>query len=195
MSYATDDHAKLQRLRDYFATHQALPSYARAAQLLSYRSTSAVAAFVRRLKKQNFLAATPEGRLLPGRRFFERTVADPKVPAGKPAVAVDLGGHPTFIDQELVRHPSRTLLVRVDGDSMIGAGLLPGDTVVVERNAVPDVGAIVVAQVDGELTIKELARDRQGYYLRPANPKHQDIRPTTGLEVLGVVTGLYRRIH
>lgn len=190
-----DDHAKLERLRDYFAAHQALPSFSKAAQLLSYRSTSAVSAFVRRLKRQSFLSATPEGRLLPGRRFFERTVADPKIPAGKPTVGIDLGGHPTFIDQELVRHPSRTLLMRVDGDSMIGAGLLPGDTVVVERNAVPEVGAIVVAQIDGELTIKQLARDRQGYYLRPANPKHDDIRPKTGIEVLGVVVGLYRRFH
>lgn len=189
------DLGRLERLRDYFAAHHALPSFARAAQLLNYRSTSAVAALVRRLKEENFLSATPEGRLVPGRRFFERTVADPKVPAGKPLVGIDLGGNPTFIDQELVRHPSRTMLVRVKGDSMIDAGLLPDDTVVVERNAVPEVGAIVVAQIDGELTIKHLARDRQGYYLRPANAKHEDIRPTTGLEVIGVVVGLYRQIH
>lgn len=190
-----DDHAKLERLRDYFAAHQALPSFSKAAQLLSYRSTSAVSALVGRLKKQSFLSATSEGRLLPGRRFFERTVADPKVPAGKPTMGIDLGGHPTFIDQELVRHPSRTVLMRVDGDSMIESGLLPGDTVVMERNAVSEVGAIVVAQVDGELTIKHLARDRQGYYLRPANQSYADIRPKAGLEVVGVVVGLFRRIH
>lgn len=191
----SDDQSRLERLRDYFAANQALPSFAKAAELLGYRSTSAVSALVNRLTKQHFLGATEQGRLLPGRRFFERIVSDPRVPAGKPTVGIDLGGSPTLIDQELVRRPSRSLLVRVEGDSMIGAGLMSGDTVVVERNSVPEVGTIVVAQVDGELTIKYLARDRQGYYLRAANPKYPDIRPKVDLEVIGVVVAMYRRIN
>lgn len=190
-----NDLERLECLREYFAAHHVLPSFAEALEILEYRSTSAVSALVERLKKQKYLTATASGRLVPGDRFFERTVADPKVRAGTPTVGIDLGGSPAFIDQELVRHPARTLLVRVEGDSMIEAGLLHGDTVVMERNTVPEAGVIVVAQMDGELTIKYLARDRTGFYLRPANSNYQDIRPISGLEVLGVVVGLYRRFH
>ena len=80
----------------------------------------------------------------------------------------------------------------VAGDSMREAGILAGDRVVIKCHAPTKVGDIVVARVDGEFTVKYLAKDGQGYYLKPGNPDFDDIRPSEELELFGRVTGCFR---
>lgn len=77
-------------------------------------------------------------------------------------------------------------------ESMLDAGLLPDDCVVVLREATAAVGDIVVALVDREYTIKYLAEDDNGLYLKPSNKEYKEIRPTDSLEIFGVVTGSFR---
>jgi SOS-response transcriptional repressor LexA len=76
---------------------------------------------------------------------------------------------------------------------MVAAGLLPGDTVVVKRGAPAKAGDIVVARVDGEFTVKYLAQGRSGFYLKPGNVEFDDIRPKDELEIVGRVTGSFRK--
>jgi repressor LexA len=179
-------------LRDYYAEHGVLPSYATLSQLAGIRAKSWTHTLVAQLREASFLDVTPEKRLKPGPRFFERELAE-SVRAGLPEQSPD-SMETVTIDSYLIPHPSKTSLVRVKGDSMTGAGILDGDLAVVEWRTDARPGEIVVALVDGELTLKYLARDQSGYYLRPANDAYPEIRAGGQLEVSGVMVGLVRRI-
>jgi len=93
----------------------------------------------------------------------------------------------------LVPRPAKSVLIRVKGDSMIDAGILDGDTVVVEKRGGASVGDIVVAIVDNEYTLKIMAREKGRFVLRPANKAYAVIRPGDGREIFGVMTGLFRK--
>ena len=179
-------------LRDYYADHGVLPSYATLSVLTGIRAKSWTHTLVAQLGEAGFLDVTPDRRLKPGPRFFEREVAE-SVRAGLPEQSPDSMRTMT-IDSYLIQHPSKTSLVRVKGDSMIGAGILDGDLAVVEWRTDARPGEIVVALVDGELTLKYLARDQAGYYLKPANDAYPEIRAGGQLEVSGVMVGLVRRV-
>jgi repressor LexA len=148
-----------------------------------------------RLRRAEFLERTPDGAWTPARRFFERQLARQAVQAGNPAVDVEVGMTALLLDDLLVDTPSRTLLVKVRGESMREANIFNGDVVIVERQAQATPGEIVVALVDGELTVKRLLRDGAGWLLHPENPDFADIRPEGELTLVGVVTGLARRLR
>lgn len=182
----------LAKLRDYYADYGVLPSYSTIMSLVGFKSKSPVAALVARLKLQGFLESTPDKRLKPGKRFFERPVYD-SVRAGFPSPAGDAHHDTLTIDEYLVNHPSRTVLVTVKGDSMVDAGILPGDTVVVEKRTMANTGDMVIAIVDNEFTLKTLGREKGEFVLIPANPAYPVIRPKGEMEIFGVVVGQFRK--
>jgi len=186
------DNEYLAKLRDYYAEHRVIPSFAGVAKLVGLRTTSAVATMVKRMKEDGFLDSSPDRRLQPGRRFFEREVLD-GVQAGSPLPANDVLPAAFNIDELLIDSPSRTVLLKVRGDSMIDAGLMPSDTVIVKKDAPASIGDIVVAVVDREYTVKYLAKDEQGFYLKPGNSRYQDIRAKDHLEIFGLVVGAFRK--
>lgn len=188
----SDDVQYLDQLRDYYARHRVLPSYSAIGELVGLRSKASVAEMVQRLKTSKFLNSTPDRRLGPGDRFFERPVAE-SVQAGLPSPVYDNVPDVLGIDDYLVRHPSRTLLIRVKGDSMIDAGIHAGDIVIVEKATSARVGEIVVAIVENEFTLKRLAREKNRYVLQPENKAYPVIRPKGELEIFGVVVGLIRK--
>ena len=182
----------LGKLRDYYAEHRVLPSYSAVAALLGLRSTSAVAALVKRGREAGFLARAPGGRLQPGQRFFERAPTDsPR--AGVPQADNDASIEGLNVDGYLIDQPSRTVLLTVKDDSMIEAGLMPGDTVVVKKGAPTQPGDVVVALVDREFTVKYLARDRRGFFLKPGNAAYAPIRANEDLEIYGRVVASFRK--
>jgi repressor LexA len=186
------DAAYLAKLQDYYAEHSVLPPYSTVMSLLGLKSKSPVAALVARLKLQGYLESTPEKRLKPGRRFFERPIFD-SVRAGLPSPAGDTRHDTLTIDEHLVSHPSKTVLLTVKGDSMIDAGILAGDTVVVEKRNMANVGDIVVAIIDNEFTLKTLGKEKNQFVLKPANPAYPVIRPQGDLEIFGIVVGQFRK--
>lgn len=186
------DSQYLAALQDYYAKHRVLPSYAVIGRLVGLSSKGSVAEMVERLKAHRFLESTRERRLQPGKRFFERLVAD-HVRAGSPTIPGDVLLDSLSIDEHLIRSPSRTVLVRVKGDSMIDAGILHGDVVVVEKRTSARDGDLVIAIVDNEFTLKRLANERGRPILRPENKAYPVIRPRAELEIFGVVVGLFRR--
>lgn len=187
------DSQYLAQLRDYYAQNGALPSFTNVGRMLGMKSTGSVAALVRRMREDQYLESGVGGRIQPGQRFFERQRSESPVPAGLPQTSQDVTADTIAIDRYLVDEPSRTVLVQVKGDSMVKAGLFSGDTVVVKRGAPTKPGDIVVAQVDGEYTIKYLAKDRKGFYLKPGNENYADIRPRDDLDIFGKVTGCFRK--
>ena len=187
-----NDASYLAKLQDYYADHSVLPPYSTIMMLLGFKSKSPVAALVARLKLQGFLESTAEKRLKPGKRFFERPIYD-SVRAGLPSEAGDMSYDTVTIDEYLISHPSSTVLVTVKGDSMIDAGIMPGDTVVVEKRGPARVGEMVIAIVDNEFTLKTLGKEKGKFVLIPANPAYPVIRPQGDLEIFGIVVGQFRK--
>ena len=166
------DDLYLAKLRDYYAEHHVLPSFGTVAKLVGLSTTSAVAAMVNRMKATGHLESGPDRRLRPGMKFFERPLAD-SVCAGLPQPANDVLPEGFNIDAHLVDIPSRTVLLTVKGDSMVDAGLLSGDIVVVKKGAPASVGDIVVAIVDRECTVKYLAKDEAGFISLQHQHRHR----------------------
>lgn len=181
----------LSKLRDYYAEHRVLPSFSGIARLVGLKSTSAVSAMVDRMKEAGVLESTPERRLQPGKAFFQREVVESAPPGAPPLVGVAAGV--VTIDDYLIELPSRTRVLTVDDDSMINAGLLPGDKVVFEKDAPARNGEIVVAMVEGNLFIRYLEHDGNGFYLKAGNENYPPIRTNGSPEIFGVVTGMFRR--
>lgn len=186
------DSQYLAKLRDYYARHRVLPSYASIGALVGLSSKASVAGVVIRLKSEGFLESSPDRRLKPGKHFFERPIAE-SVRAGSPSAAADISQETLSIDEHLIRHPSRTVLITVKGDSMIDAGIQPGDVVVVEKRTTANVGDIVIAMLENEFTVKRLGRKKNRAVLQPENKVYPVIRPKGDAEIFGVVVGLFRK--
>lgn len=84
-------------------------------------------------------------------------------------------------------------MLSVKGDSMKDAGILNGDMVLIERKENAKVGTIVVAEVDGEYTLKYLRKENNLFYLEPANKAFKNIYPEESLRVQGVVIAVIRK--
>ncbi len=96
------------------------------------------------------------------------------------------------IAENVVAYPEESYLLHVRGDSMVGAGIVDGDMVVVHTKSTPKDGDIVVALMDGENTVKRLVHQDGQYMLRAENAFYPDLRPLNELTIQGVVTGLIR---
>ena len=122
-----------------------------------------------------------------------------KVPAGFPSPAADDLEEPVDPIAWVMRNEETTFWWKIDGDSLVDAGIHDGDIIAVDRDGKRRHGRIVVALVEGELTAKILECRRVGdaveYWLVPANRTgdYQPIRMTEGSEVWGVVAGVVRR--
>lgn len=193
MKTISKDREYLRKLQDYYAEHKTLSSFSSIAALLGFRSKNAVAALVSRLRLLGYLDQTPDHRLKPGKRFFERELAGSTVQAGSPTPALEENTEALTIDDFLVEKPSETVLVKVKGDSMRDAGIVAGDIVVVEKRSAANVGDIVVAIIDNEFTLKTLGRENNQYILIPANTAYPVLRPFEGFEIFGVVVGQFRK--
>ena len=114
-----------------------------------------------------------------------------RVSAGFPSPAADYVEARLSADDYLVDNPISTYFVRVKGDSMIDAGMNDGDVLVVDRSIEPSIGQIVLAEVDGEFTVKYLGQNQ----LIPANTKYKPLAFGDGqtVVIIGVVIGSMRR--
>ena len=114
------------------------------------------------------------------------------VAAGNPTLAVeDIEGYVDLDD--VYFSDSDIFALRVKGDSMIEAGIMPNDLVMVRRQSVAQVGEIVVALIGDEATVKRLSRIGTHYFLVPANPKYEPIPVTEETSIIGKVMTSIRR--
>jgi len=190
---AIKDSDYLSKLQNYYAKHHGFPSYARLCNVLGLAAKSAVNKVLLRLAEQGYLKRTVDEVWVPVESFFERKLSDTPVVAGLPTFVSNVTADPFMIDQFLVNKPSKTILVPVQGDSMINAGINNGDVVVVEIDSTANTGDIVVAAIDDEFTVKTLGKKRGKAVLLPANDSYPVIQPEGSLKIIGVVVGLIRK--
>ncbi len=162
-----------------------MPSYAEIGRLLRFRSKNAVFRLVEKLEKFKVIARDKSGRLIPG------SIASPvkvlgTVEAGFPSPAEEELADSLSLDDLLIQNRDATFMLKVSGDSMSGAGILPGDMVLIDKGQTPKSGDIVIAEVDGEWTMKYFRKRGDTVTLIPANPKYQPIKPKQELKVGGV---------
>lgn len=114
------------------------------------------------------------------------------VVAGFPSPAENYSEGPLDLNKYLVHHPAATYFVRAVGDSMLGAGIHPGDLLVVDRSLDAEDGAIIIAAVDGEFTVKHYRCQNGSVRLEAANPAYAPITFSEGNELhcFGVVTAV-----
>lgn len=119
------------------------------------------------------------------------------VPAGLPSAANESGHEQVSLDSYLVSNPSTTVLFRVRGESMTGAGIFDGDLLVVDRSIEPVHGQVVVAAINHEMTVKRLYKKAGEIKLQAANPHFQNITfvESDEMSVWGVVTFSLRRLN
>ncbi len=111
------------------------------------------------------------------------------VKAGFPSPAEDYIEKQLDLNELLIKHPAATFFVKVEGDSMINAGIMPGSILVIDRAVPPANNKIVLAVINGEFTVKRFKRNGNIIILEPENPKYQEfpITPETDFQVWGVV--------
>ncbi|MBS0615914.1 MAG: translesion error-prone DNA polymerase V autoproteolytic subunit [Verrucomicrobia bacterium] len=110
------------------------------------------------------------------------------VQAGFPSPAEDIIERKLDLHELLIRHPASTFFVRASGSSMKDAGITSGDLLIVDRAEPARDGAIVVAIVSGEFTVKRLRKENGVFFLMPENKKFPPIEVTEDCEIWGVVT-------
>jgi DNA polymerase V len=96
------------------------------------------------------------------------------------------------LNKYLIKHPAATFFVRVTGDSMMGAGIHSDDLLVVDRSLEPKDKSVVIAVIDGELTVKRIRIGNKKITLQPENENYsvQQITEDTDFQVWGVVTNV-----
>ncbi|MBP5673107.1 MAG: translesion error-prone DNA polymerase V autoproteolytic subunit [Lentisphaeria bacterium] len=121
------------------------------------------------------------------------------VAAGFPSPAETYVEEPLDLHRLLIYRPAATFFVRVSGDSMLGAGIQSGDILIVDRSLTARDGSVVIASLDGDFTVKELRRGRDGSaWLVPANPQFQAINVTerSDFSIFGIVTAcIHQFVH
>ena len=118
------------------------------------------------------------------------------VPAGFPSPAADYEQDQLDLNKHLVNNPAATFFVRVAGDSMIGAGIHHGDLLVVDRSLEPRDKSVVIAVLNGELTVKRIRMNNKKIALVPENPNYSplEVAADTTFEVWGVVTSVIHKL-
>jgi len=113
-----------------------------------------------------------------------------KIPAGFPSPAEPYIERPLDLNEYLIQHPAATFFIRVSGHSMINAGIHDQDILIVDRSLEPKPNKIVIAVIDGEMTVKRLKKDELGnFFLASENPDYPDIevKAESDVTIWGVV--------
>jgi repressor LexA len=183
-----------KKITDFFLDNGRMPSYSEMAEIIGVRSKSVVHFWVTKLLDAGILQKDTKGFLSLARNPRALKLAG-EVCAGLPTSAEEeIRGIVSF-DEYLVRNPQNSFLLSVKGDSMIDAGIIEKDMVVVESNREPKNGDIVLAEVDGNWTMKYFRRDGRTVTLEAANPQYSSITPRTDLRIAGVITAVVRKYH
>jgi repressor LexA len=184
--------SRIKEITSFYHKKGRMPSFSEIGKITGLRSKNAVFKLVNKLQELKVLTRDYHGRLIP------LSIASPvrvlgTVDAGFPSPAEEELMDTISLDKFLIQSPGSTFMLKITGDSMLDAGILPGDMVIVDRSQTPKNGDIVIAEVDGEWTMKYLKRQDNSVLLIPANPKYKPIKPKREFRIGGVVTAVIRK--
>ncbi len=186
---------KVQKIiADFFRENRRMPSYGEMIGLLGVRSKSVVNFWTDKLIDAGIMEKDRKGHLT----FTKTSWGIPMVgsiQAGFPSPEEEALCDVIDLDEYLITKPEASFLLQVSGDSMTGEGIMAGDLVVVEKGRAPKNGDVVIAEVDGEWTMKYFRKQGELIVLEAANPKYPAIKPQNELKLGGVVMAVVRKYH
>jgi repressor LexA len=184
--------SRIRAISHFYRQKRRMPSFSEIGEMVGLRSKNAVFKLINKLEQLKVLERDAKGRLLPRSIAYSVKILG-TVEAGFPSPAEEALADTLSLDELLIQNPDATFLLKVSGDSMFEAGILPGDMVLVDKGKVPKSGDIVIAEVDGEWTMKYLRKRGDSVTLIPANPLYKPIKPKKELKIAGVVTAVVRK--
>jgi SOS regulatory protein LexA len=184
--------ASSSRLSAFFRTKRRMPTWREMMKLFGYRSPNAVTKLVVRLIAAGILIRDRDGHITLVNPFGHARVLG-TVEAGFPSPAEEELADTLSLDEWLIANKEATFMLKVRGESMIDAGIMPGDMVLVERGLQARDGDIVIAEVDGAWTMKYLRHRSGRAVLIPANAKFRPIEPKDDLSITAVVKAVIRK--
>ncbi|MBU0999221.1 hypothetical protein KKG24_02840 [Patescibacteria group bacterium] len=192
------------KLESFYEENKRMPSYSEMLKLFNFKSKNAVFRVVEKLINAEVVAKDYLGRLIPSETFIENIDSVPMlgfVTAGFPATVEEELTDTINLDDFLIKNKPLTYMLEVDGDSMIDAHIEKGDMVLVEKTNQAKDGQIVIAEVDGEFTMKYFRRSTvltagqktEKIWLEPANKNYQPIYPKYSLNINAVLKAVIRK--
>jgi len=179
------------KIESFYSKNNRMPTYSEMMTLFDFKSKNAVSKIVDKLVEAGLVVKDHLGRIMPSNTFGEI----PKlgfVKAGFPSEVEEIEDS-INLDNFLIGNKSLTYMLEVDGDSMIDAHIEKGDMVLVEKTNQAKDGEIVIAEVDGEFTMKYFRRDGAKVWLEPANKNFKPIYPTQSLNVIARLKAVIRK--
>lgn len=183
---------RIKEISSFYYRSGRMPSYSEIGEILGLKSKNAVSKLVHKLEELKVLQRDEKGRLVPVSIAFPLRMLG-TVEAGFPSPAEEELADTLSLDDFLIENHSSTFLLKVSGESMSEAGILPGDMIIVNKVQAPKNGDIVIAEVDGEWTMKYLKKRGSNIALIPANSRFKPIKPRNELKIAGVVTAVVRK--
>jgi len=173
-----------------------MPTYSEMLRLFGFKSKNAVFKVVEKLIDAGLVAKDHLGRLIPTDSFAENIASVPLlglVTAGFPATVEEEMTDTVSLDELLIEKKAFTYMLEVDGDSMIDAHIAKGDMVLVEKCNNANDGDIIIAEVDGEFTMKYFRKEGSKVWLEPANKNYKPIYPEHSLNINAVLKAVIRK--
>lgn len=169
-----------------------MPVYREMLELFGFSSKNAVHKLVAKFIELGIVEKDSTGKLIP-KNIFGETPLLGQVTAGFPVVAEEEKLESLNLDDFLIEKKDSTYLLEVDGDSMIDAHIADGDLVIAEKTNKAKDGDIVVAEVDGEWTMKYFKQKAGKIWLEPANKNYKPIHPVHSFNITAVIKGVVRK--
>ncbi len=183
----------LAKIQAFYEKKRRMPTVREIAILIRTRSMKQVTRLIDTLVATDAIERDAKGRLLPSALFTSIRKLG-LVEAGFPSPAEEELLDTMTLDEWLIKRREATYMLEIKGESMINAGIRPGDTALVERGREPKHGDIVIAQVDGKWTMKYYHIQARGKIaLVPANPKFPTLYPEEELRIEAIVTAIIRK--
>lgn len=176
----------------FYQKYHRMPSYSEMMELFGFKSKNAVYRLVQKMLDAGVVAKDSLGRLIPTTLFDEIPFVG-SVKAGFPSQAEEVREGVSLESMLVGEKKSDTYLFEVDGESMIDAHIADGDMVLVERTSKAKEGEIIIAEIDGEHTMKYLRFTNGKPWLEPANKAFKPMHPTQSFSIVGVVKAVIRK--
>lgn len=183
---------EVKDIYNFHRKYSRMPSYAEIAMIYGFRSKNAAFILVQKFIDNGYLLKDAKGKLIPLNMKTGISLLG-SIQAGFPGAGEEVLHQTMSLDDWVIQDPQATYLLTVEGDSMIDAGIHKGDFVVAEMTKDFKPGMIVVAEIDGEWTLKYLRIKNGKQYLEAANVNYPDLIPENELVLHAKVISVIRK--
>ncbi len=175
----------------FYKKNRRMPTYSEMMVLFDLKSKNSVSKIVDKMINGGLILKDKIGKLIPGDSFNSIPLLG-SIKAGFPSNVEEISNS-LSIENYLIKDKEETYLLEVDGDSMIDAHIKDGDIVIAQKANTANNDEIVIAQIDGEFTMKYLKKDGDKLWLQPANKLFKPMYPKYQFEIIAVIKGVIRK--